>query len=84
MSLNMAACKTKMPYHVPVSWVKEYGQGRVFYTNLGHNAETWANKQFRESLLGGLRWVLRLEEADATPNPDVSRAQDAKSKADAG
>lgn len=82
MSLNMAKCKTQKPYHVPVAWVKNYGEGRVFYTNLGHNTETWANKQFLDSLLGGIRWVMRLEEGDATPNPELSARQEAKAKAD--
>jgi hypothetical protein len=83
MSLNMAKCELKKPYHVPVAWVKNYGDGKVFYTNLGHNTETWANKQFIESLLGGIKWVLGREEGDATPNPEVSKAQEAKAKADA-
>ena len=84
MSLNMAKCGLKKPYHVPVSWVKNYGDGRIFYTNLGHNTETWTNKQFIESLLGGIKWVLGLEPGDATPNPEVSQAQEEKAKADAG
>lgn len=83
MSLNMAKCGLKKPYHVPISWVKQYGDGRIFYTNLGHNTETWANKTFRESLMGGIKWVMGLEEGDATPNPEVSKAWDEKSKADA-
>jgi uncharacterized protein len=83
MSLNMAKCSTKRPYHVPVAWVKNYGEGRVFYTNLGHNAETWANVKFRASLIGGLRWVMRLEEGDATPNPELSKAWNEKSASEA-
>ncbi|MEO8071469.1 MAG: ThuA domain-containing protein, partial [Acidobacteriota bacterium] len=27
---------TKEPGHYPVSWIKMYGKGRVFYTSLGH------------------------------------------------
>lgn len=84
MSLNMAKCGLKKPYHVPVSWVKTYGDGKIFYTNLGHNTETWTNKQFIESLLGGIKWVLGQEPGDATPNPEVSKAQEEKAKADAG
>jgi hypothetical protein len=67
-----------------VAWVKDFGQGKVFYTNLGHNTETWTNKLFIESLLGGIKWVLGLEEGDATPNPELSKAQEAKARADAG
>ena len=81
MSLNMAKCKPKMPYQVPVSWVKDYGQGKVFYTNLGHNETTWTDKRFLNSVEGGVRWILGLEQGDATPNPEVSKAEDLKSKA---
>jgi len=83
MSLNMARCQTKKPYHVPVAWVKTIGEGRLFYTNLGHNTETWNNKLFRQSLLGGIRWTMGLDEGEATPNPELSAAQDEKAKADA-
>jgi len=84
MSLNMAKCAIKKPYHVPIAWVKTWGDGRIFYTNLGHNTETWSNKTFIDSLLGGIKWVLGQEQGDATPNPQVSKAQDEKAKADAG
>jgi type 1 glutamine amidotransferase len=83
MSLNMAKCAVKEAHHVPIAWVKTFGEGKIFYTNLGHNTETWANKQYIESLLGGIKWVLGLEEGDATPNPEVSKAQEEKAKADA-
>ena len=83
MSLNMAKCKTKKPYHVPVSWVKNWGDGKVFYSNLGHNDSTWADKRFQQHVEGGFRWVLNLETGDATPNPTVSAEHDKKSKADA-
>ena len=83
MSLNMAKCRTKKPYHVPVAWVKNYGDGRVFYTNLGHNPETWTNKMVLESLLQGVKWITGQVEGDATPNPELSKAQEEKAKADA-
>ena len=83
MSLNMAKCGIKKPYHVPIAWVKTWGDGRIFYTNLGHNTETWSNKTFIDSLLGGIKWVLGQEQGDATPNPEVSKAQNEKAKTDA-
>lgn len=83
MSLDMANTKTKKPYLVPVSWVKEYGDGRMFYTNLGHNEKTWTDKKFLAHVEGGLKWALRLAEGDATPNPDVQAELEAKAKRDA-
>ncbi len=82
MSLNMAKCKTKMPYHVPVCWVKEYGEGRLFYTNLGHNEGTWANEKFLKHMLGGIEWTLGELKGEGTPNPDVTAAQNEKAKKD--
>lgn len=83
MSLNMAKCKTKRPYLVPVSWVKQYGEGRVFYTNLGHNEQTWTNPKFLEHVQGGIEWALGLKEGDATPNPELQRELHEKAKRDA-
>jgi type 1 glutamine amidotransferase len=81
-SLNMAKTKLKMPYHVPVLWVKNYGDGKVMHMSLGHNESVWENETYRESLLGGIRWILNLDEGDATPNPELSAAQEEKAKAD--
>lgn len=77
-SLNMAKCRTKGPYHVPVCWVREYGKGRMFYTNLGHNEGTWQNSTFKQHLLAGIRWALKLEDGPAAPNPEVQAAESAK------
>jgi hypothetical protein len=77
-SLDMAKCKTKMPWHVPVCWVREHGKGRMFYTNLGHNEGTWTNPMVRAHLLAGIRWALGLEQGPAEPNPGLSYAEQAK------
>jgi hypothetical protein len=36
-----------------------------------------------KSVLGGVQWILRQKDGDATPNPDLSAEWNAKSKADA-
>lgn len=84
MSLNMEKCNPKKPYHVPLSWVKDWGKGKVYFTNLGHNDSTWTDKRFLDSVEGGVRWVMGLDEGDATPNPQVSAAEEAKAKKAAG
>lgn len=83
MSLNMAKCDPSKPYHVPVAWAREWGDGKIFYTNLGHNEATWTDDRFLDSVTAAVRWIKNLEEADVTPNPDVSAAQEAKAKTDA-
>ena len=81
MSLNMEKTKLKKPYHVPVLWVKEYGEGRVMHMSLGHREDVWDNPTYQQSLLGGIRWLSGKENADATPNPEVSAKEEAKAKA---
>lgn len=82
MSLNMAKTKLKKPYHVPILWVKNYGDGKVMHMSLGHNESVWTNEKYMESMLGGIKWMLNKEEGDATPNPELSAEQDKKAKAD--
>ena len=44
-------------HHQPIAWKKTYGRGRVFYTNMGHNESTWAQRPFQRSLLNALPWL---------------------------
>lgn len=83
-SLNMAKTSLKKPYHVPVIWVKEVGQGKMYYSNLGHNETTWTNKAFLDSVTGAMKWIRGLETGSAKPNPELSKSWDEKSKTDAG
>lgn len=40
----------------PVTWVRDHGQGRVFYTILGHGRPTHAHPLFRRMVHQALRW----------------------------
>ena len=81
MSLNMAKCNPKRPYHVPVAWCRSWGDGKIYYSNLGHNERTWTNKVVLKSTENAVRWVLNLESGNSAPNPDVSKAEEARAKA---
>ncbi|MCA9054014.1 MAG: ThuA domain-containing protein [Planctomycetaceae bacterium] len=70
-------------YHVPVCWVREWGQGKVYFNNLGHNEASWTNEAYLQSITNAVKWIRGLEQADATPNPEVSAAQEEKSRQDA-
>lgn len=50
---------TGAPGHHPLSWCRDFGQGRVFYTALGHNEVVWNMPEFRAHLQGGIAWALR-------------------------
>ncbi len=43
---------------VAMAWCHPYGQGRVFYTALGHGMPTWTDARFHQHLLGGIRWAM--------------------------
>ena len=58
---------TKQPGHYAVSWCKDFGTGKVFYTSLGHNEYVWAMPEYQKHILGGIKWALGLEKGDATP-----------------
>ena len=46
--------------------------------------DRWTNPKFLESVEQGIRWSLGQIDGSAKPNPEVSEAQEAKAKADAG
>jgi uncharacterized protein len=43
-----------------VAWARMEGDGRVFYTSLGHRQQVWEDPRFQEHILGGMRWALGL------------------------
>ena len=57
---------------VPVSWCREVGKGRLFYTNLGHNDMTFADSTVLLHMLDGIQYALGDLEADAIPSDDIS------------
>lgn len=70
---------SKAPGYYPVSWCKQYGQGKVFYTSLGHREDVWDDeypnrknspevaKAYQEHILNGIQWALGLVAGEATP-----------------
>jgi type 1 glutamine amidotransferase len=52
----------------PSTWARKHGEGRVFYTSMGHREDVWTNPDFQKVLLGGLAWAFGNVQADLTPN----------------
>ena len=52
-----------------VSWVREYGEGRVFYSSFGHTEEAWDRPDIQKMFLEAIRWSMGLTKGDATPRP---------------
>ena len=42
----------------PWTWVRNYGNGRVFYTAYGHDERTWNNPGFQELVKKGILWAV--------------------------
>jgi type 1 glutamine amidotransferase len=69
--------ETGAPGHYGVSWCKDYGAGKVFYTSLGHREDIWdadpdlkerknsveISKAYQAHVLGGIEWALGLKSA---------------------
>ena len=46
---------------MPMSWWREEGRGRVFYTALGHREDVWRSPWFQQHLTGALAWAVARE-----------------------
>ncbi len=69
----------KTPGDYPISWCKEYGKGRVFYTSLGHREDVWdpnwpdrknpkeIAEAYQKHILEGIKWALGLQKWNAKP-----------------
>ena len=55
----------------PIAWIHEVGQGRVFYSNLGHNNFTYWNPKILKHFLDGIQYALGDLPADATPSAEL-------------
>jgi hypothetical protein len=53
-----------------VSWVRRYGEGRVFYTTLGHAAATYWNPRFLEHVLAGVQFAIGDLEGKTSPSSE--------------
>ena len=42
----------------PWTWVREQGEGRVFYTAYGHDERTWSKDAFQQLLKSGILWAV--------------------------
>ena len=55
-----------------ISWIRELGQGRVFYCSLGHNNQIFWNPAVLRHYLDGIQYALGDLKADATPSAKLS------------
>jgi hypothetical protein len=54
------------PY--PNTWARKEGNGRVWFTAMGHREDVWTNPVFQDILVGGIKWALGETPAEVPAN----------------
>jgi uncharacterized protein len=52
---------------IPITWVRNYGKGRMFYCGLGHPPEAWDRKDLQQMWTEAVKWTMGLTQGDAAP-----------------
>ena len=52
-----------------VTWVRNFGKGRVFYSSLGHEEQVWDRPDIQQMWLEAVKWAMGMTEGNATPRP---------------
>jgi type 1 glutamine amidotransferase/HEAT repeat protein len=55
-----------------VAWIREYGQGRVFYFSLGHQHAIFWTRPIMQAYLDGIQYAIGDLKADATPSAQLT------------
>lgn len=58
------------PY--PETWARMHGEGRVFYTSMGHREDVWTKKEFQDLVVGALNWTSHKIDVDVKPNIETA------------
>ena len=72
---------SRQPGDYPIAWCRKHGQGKVFYTSLGHREDVWTNADYQQHILGGILWSLGLAPGDADPVDPTYVLDEAEKKA---
>jgi type 1 glutamine amidotransferase len=60
---------TGRPGFYPISWVRSYGKGRVFYTAIGHREDLMQTPEVQAHYFGAMKWALGIEKGETKPLP---------------
>jgi uncharacterized protein len=55
----------------PYTWVREQGNGRVFYTAYGHDERTWTKPDFQNLVANGVLWAVGDKVAQQVSDYDI-------------
>jgi type 1 glutamine amidotransferase/HEAT repeat protein len=65
-----------------ISWIRGYGQGRVFFSNLGHTPTIFSTPQLAAHFLAGIQFILGDLKADTTPSAKLPAPRRARTAAE--
>ncbi|MBI4324171.1 MAG: ThuA domain-containing protein, partial [Chloroflexi bacterium] len=57
----------------PIAWCRSMGQGRVWYTAMGHTEESFGEPLFLKHVLGGIELVAGVKPGELAPNDKPAR-----------
>jgi len=83
LSLDTARTNMTVPWihrkdnDFALAWIKSRGEGRVFYSAIGHRTEHWWNPQILRFYLDGIQFAMGDLPADTTPSAQLRPAQEA-------
>lgn len=60
--------ENRQDHDYAISWVREYGKGRVFYCSFGHQHQVWWAPAILQHYLDGMQYSLGDLKVDATPS----------------
>jgi type 1 glutamine amidotransferase len=78
LSLDASKVDLKKPlvhradHDFPLVWAKNYGKGRVFFSALNHEIDSWDNPVLQQMYFEALKWSMGMTNADVTPRPAPS------------
>lgn len=56
----------------PLVWARNYGKGRVFYSALNHEIDSWDNPVTQKMYLEAIKWAMGLTPGTVRPHPMLS------------
>ena len=59
----------------PMSWIKTYGEGRIFYCALGHMKHIFWDREILHHWLDGIQFVLGDLDCDVTPSAEMGNRE---------
>ena len=65
-----------------LAWTRDWGEGRVFYTALGHREEVWRDPRFQQHLLNGIAWAIEGPDRAAPAPREARQLFGAKTRSD--